>query len=189
MRSRDFYWMLSLIASLGFLTFLSFNFWDTLNSQEENSLPALSPLASPVLSSSGLDDIKEEELFLVSYPEEKLTDFRDLFHAAIPATQEIEEGQVVVFPEESREEVVFLPPPEYVPPQEETKEEPLPPSIHLQGVVVSDSRQAVIVEVGGKIQILTNEKNLSSNINLIEVEGEEVVLNYEGREIILTFEE
>jgi len=188
-RSRDFYWMLGLIASLGFLAFLSFNFWNTLNSQEANSLPALSPLASPVLSSSSLNEIKEEELFLASYPEEKLADFRDLFHSAIPATQEIEEGQVVVFPEESREEVVFLPPQEYTPPQEETKEEPLPPPIHLQGVVVSDSRQAVIVEVGGKIQILTNEKNLSSNIKLVKVEGKEVVLSYEGREITLTFEE
>ncbi|MDI3543520.1 MAG: hypothetical protein PWP57_1125 [Candidatus Atribacteria bacterium] len=188
MRSRDFYWMLALIASLGFLVFLSFNFWNTLNSEEENSLPVLSPLASPVASSSSLDDIKEEELFLVSYPEEKLADFRDLFHSAIPIAQEIEEEQVAAFPEELREEVVFLPP-ESTPPQEqvEVKEE-LPPPVHLQGVVVSGSRQAVIVEVGGKIQILTNEKNLSSNIKLVKVEGKEVVLNYEGREITLTFE-
>jgi type II secretory pathway component PulC len=142
-----------------------------------------------VSSFSSLDDIKEEELFLVSYPEEKLADFRDLFRSAIPIAQEIEEEQVVAFPEELREEVVFLPLPEYAPSPEETKEDPPPPPIHLQGVVVSDSRQAVIVKVGEKIQILTNEKDLSSDINFIEVEGKEVVLNYEGREITLAFEE
>ncbi len=53
---------------------------------------------------------------------------------------------------------------------------------------MSDSRQAVIVEVGGKIQILTNEKTSSSNIKLIKVEDREVVLNYEGRDITLTLE-
>ena len=83
--------------------------------------------------------------------------------------------------------MVYVPPQEFVPPQEEVEEESLPP-VHLQGVVVSGSRQAVVVEVGGKIQILTNEKNLSSSIKLVKVEGKEVVLNYEGREITLTFE-
>ena len=187
MRSRDFYWVLVLIVSLGFLAFLYFNFWKTLNSLEESSLLALSPVSSPIASSSNLEEIKEEELFLASYPEEKLADFRDLFRPAIPIAEEIKEEVVAVFPEEYGEEVVYVPPQEFVPPQEEVEEESLPP-VHLQGVVVSGSRQAVVVEVGGKIQILTNEKNLSSSIKLVKVEGKEVVLNYEGREITLTFD-
>ncbi len=187
MRSRDFYWVLVLVASLGFLAFLGFSFWKTLNSQGGDSgFLALSPVSSPVASSSDLEEIKEEELFLASYPEEKLADFRDLFRPVIPIAEEIE-GVVAVLPEEYGEEVVYVSSQEFVPPQEEVEEESLPP-VHLQGVVVSDSRQAVIVEVGGKIQILTNEKNLSSDIKLVKVEGNEVVLNYEGREITLTFE-
>jgi len=186
-RSRDFYWMLILIASLGFLSFLGFNFWKTLNSREENALFALTPVSSPVISSSSLEEVKEEELFLVSYPEEELTDFRDLFHSAVPATQEVEKEVVAVLPEKSGEEVVYLPSQEIASPQEEAEEESLPP-VHLQGVVVSGSRQAVIVEVEGKIQILTNEKNLSSDVKLVKVEDKEVILNYEGREITLTLE-
>ena len=186
MRSRDFYWMLILIASLGFLSFLGFNFWKTLNSREENALFALTPVSSPVISSSSLEEVKEEELFLVSYPEEELTDFRDLFHSAVPATQEVEKEVVAVLPEKSGEEVVYLPSQEIAPPQEEAEEEP--PPLHLQGVVVSGSRQAVIVEVEGKIQVLTNEKNLSSDVKLVKVEDKEVILNYEGREITLTLE-
>ncbi|HQE25167.1 MAG TPA: hypothetical protein PKZ70_04005 [Candidatus Atribacteria bacterium] len=186
MRSRDFYCTLLLVVSLGFLAFLSFNFGKALSFQEESSSLAL-PVSPSSTSSPGLEEIEEQGLFLVSYPEGDLVSFRDLFHPAIPIAEEIEEGMVAVFPEEYGEEVVYVPPQEFVSPQEEVEEESLPP-VHLQGVVVSDSRQAVIVEVGGKIQILTNEKNLSSNIKLVKVEGKEVVLNYEGREITLTFE-
>ena len=186
MRSQDFYWTLLLVASLVFLAFLSFNFGKVLSFQEESSSLAL-PVSPSSTSSPGLEEIEEQGLFLVSYPEGDLVSFRDLFHLAIPIAEEIEEGMVAVFPEEYGEEVVYVPPQEFVSPQEEVEEESLPP-VHLQGVVVSDSRQAVIVEVGGKIQILTNEKNLSSNIKLVKVEGKEVVLNYEGREITLTFE-
>ena len=186
MRSRDFYWMLILIASLGFLAFLGFNFWKTLNSREESSLFALTPVSSPVISPASLEEVKEEELFLVSYPEEELTGFRDLFHSAVPATQEVGKEVVAVLPEKSGEEVVYLPSQEIAPPQEEAEEEP--PPLHLQGVVVSGSRQAVIVEVEGKIQVLTNEKNLSSDVKLVKVEDKEVILNHEGREITLTFD-
>ncbi|HPZ81743.1 MAG TPA: hypothetical protein PK844_03385 [Candidatus Atribacteria bacterium] len=187
MRSQDFYWTLLLVASLVFLAFLSFNFGKVLSFQEESSSLAL-PVSPSSTSSPGLEEIEEQGLFLVSYPEGDLVSFRDLFHPAIPIAEEIEEGMVAVLPEEYGEEVVYVPPQEFVSPQEEEVEEEYLPPVHLQGVVVSDSRQAVIVEVGGKIQILTNEKNLSSNIKLVKVEGKEVVLNYEGREITLTFE-
>jgi len=147
----------------------------------------LSPVSSSFALSSNLEEAKEEELFLTTYSEEELVDFRDLFRSMIPIVEEIKEEVVVVLPEEYGEEAVYAPPQEFVLPQEEVKDKFLPP-VHLQGIVVSDSRQAVIVEVGGKIQILTNEKTSSSNIKLIKVEDREVVLNYEGREITLTLE-
>ncbi|MDK2897329.1 MAG: hypothetical protein PWP04_1449 [Candidatus Atribacteria bacterium] len=184
MRSRDFYWVLALIASVGFLAFLGFQLWQKLNFQEESNLLALSPAPSPVTSSSSLEEIKEEELFLASYPEQELSNFRNLFRPVAPVAEE----QLVISTEGYEEEATFLPPQEVVLSPAVVEEEPLPP-IRLQGVVVSGARQAVIVEVGGKIQILTNEKNSSSKIKLIKTEGEEVVLSYEGREIRLTLEE
>lgn len=177
----------ALTVSLGFLIFLNFRFWKILNSQQRSSLPVLSPVSSSFALSSNLEEAKEEELFLTTYSEEELVDFRDLFRSMIPIVEEIKEEVVVVLPEEYGEEAVYASPQEFVSPQEEVKDKFLPP-VHLQGIVVSDSRQAVIVEVGGKIQILTNEKTSSSNIKLIKVEDGEVVLNYEGREITLTFE-
>lgn len=186
MRSRDFYWMLVLVASLGFLAFLGFNFWKTLSSGEESDLFALTPVSSPVASFPSLEEIKEEELFLASYPEGELANFRNLFQSAIAVPWEVEKETVAVLPEESEKEVVYIPSQEVTPAQEEVEEE-IPP-LHLQGVVVSGPRQAVIVEVEGKIQILTNEKNLSSDIKLVKVKDKEVVINYEGREVTLTFE-
>ena len=57
----------------------------------------------------------------------------------------------------------------------------------MKGVVLSDNKQAIILNVDGKIEILTSQKPLQSGIELIKVSKEEAVLAYKGREIILKF--
>ena len=68
----------------------------------------------------------------------------------------------------------------------EKKEEPLP-DIAMKGVVLSDNKQAIILNVDGKIEILTSQKPLQSGIELVKVSKEEAVLAYKGREIVLKF--
>jgi type II secretory pathway component PulC len=68
----------------------------------------------------------------------------------------------------------------------EKKEESLP-DITMKGVVLSDNKQAIILDVNGKIQILTSQKPLPSGIKLVRVSKEEAILAYKGREITLKF--
>ena len=143
----------ALTVSLGFLIFLNFRFWKILNSQQRSSLPVLSPVSSSFALSSNLEEAKEEELFLTTYSEEELVDFRDLFRSMIPIVEEIKEEVVVVLPEEYGEEAVYAPPQEFVSPQEEVKISFLPVHCRIWCLIPA----GVIVERGVKFRFLTNE--------------------------------
>ena len=117
---------------------------------------------------------KEQEVFLAPLSEEEILSLRNVFSFAYPPVPEGPEEVVPVF-EESSERLQIVP--------EET-----PPSIALKGVVLSPTKQVVVVEVNGEIFFLTPEKPLSGELRLVKVDRKQVVLTYQGREFTFPLE-
>jgi len=115
---------------------------------------------------------KEQEVFLTPLSEEEITGLRDIFSfASPPIPEELEEATPILGG--SSEELV----------PEET-----PPSITLKGVVLSPTKQVVVVEMNGEIFFLTPEKPLSGELRLVKVDRKQVVLTYQGREFTFPLE-
>lgn len=115
---------------------------------------------------------EEQEVFLAPLSEEEITGLRDIFSFASPPIPEgLEEATPILG--ESSEELV----------PEETL-----PSITLKGVVLSPTKQVVVVGVNGEIFFLTPEKPLSGELRLVKVDKGQVVLTYQGRELVFPLE-
>jgi type II secretory pathway component PulC len=117
---------------------------------------------------------KEQEVFLAPLNEEEIAGLRDVFSFAYPQAPE-GPGETIPVSEGSPEELLATP--------EET-----PPSITLKGVVLSPTKQVVVVEVNGEIFFLTPEKPLSGELQLVKVDRKQVVLTYQGREFTFPLE-
>jgi hypothetical protein len=137
--------------------------------------------------------IDNNEIFLVAYQNESISGMRNIFRPCMvlaEAQSDISDSTIppaiggseeVVAVQESKAQ--------YTPTKTvaaEKKEESLP-DITMKGVVLSDNKQAIILDVEGKIQILTSQKPLPSGIELVRVSKEEAILAYKGREITLKF--
>jgi|GEM_PF-1386606 len=61
------------------------------------------------------------------------------------------------------------------------------PKLLVRGIVWSDNREAIILDVDGQTQILTSERPLSSGVSLVKVDPNEVVVAYQNQEMTLTF--
>ncbi|WP_438315117.1 hypothetical protein ACP6EK_08100 [Candidatus Caldatribacterium sp. SIUC1] len=116
---------------------------------------------------------KEQEVFLAPLSEEEILSLRDVFSFACSPAPEGPGETAPVFEESEEHQII----------PEET-----PPSITLKGVVLSPTKQVVVVEVNGEIFFLTPEKPLSGELRLVKVDKGQVVLAYQGREFTFPLE-
>lgn len=174
MREKENYFILLLVVGISALAFLSYDVMVRI-AEQKPAEPLFSPLAPRSTASLPLpQNEKEEDFFLPPYKDEELHSFRDVFFAStgVPSQQ----GEVVVAMEEGGESPNAEIPQEEIQPQEEL------PQITLKGMVTSAQGVAIVVDVDGKISILTSQKPLQEGIKLVKVEGKQVVLEYQGRE-------
>ena len=181
MKERENYFVLFLAIGIGILAFLSYDIVARMTeSKGKYSKPVFSPLvARPRMTPSAPQIEPEQNFFLTAYTEKELQSFRNIFSASIevPAEEELlvtaeQPGSTVEAgtPEETGETGE-------TPPQEEI------PQVTVKGMVTSPQGRAVIVEIDGKILILTSQKPLQGGVKLIKVEGKQVILEYQGREL------
>ena len=118
------------------------------------------------------------KFFLVAYQNESISGMRNIFRPRVvlaEAKSEVEDASVPLAI--GGEEVLIAEKDQtgYSPSKDtkktEPEEEPLP-NISMKGVVLSDNKQAVILDVGGKLQILTSQQPLTSGIKLVKVSKE-----------------
>lgn len=182
MKEKESYFVLFLAIGIGILAFLSYDPVIRITERKESSesffapLPPRSRVEIPLSSEEN-----KERLFLPSYADEELRSFRDIFTASMSFPQEVE---MVAAVEEldgfsgadiSAEGI-----------QGEAPLSQEPPPIILKGMVTSLQGKAVIVDVDGRIVILTSQKPLQEGVKLVKVEGKEVTLEYQGREIVFS---
>ena len=174
MREKENYFILLLAIGISALAFLSYDVMLRITEQKPAE-PLFSPL--PPRSTANLSsprNEREESFFLPPYKDEELQSFRDIFFASTGVSPQQEEVTVAL--EEEGESPNAEIPQEEIRPQEEL------PQIALKGMVTSAQGVAIVVEVNGKISILTSQKPLQEGIKLVKVEGKQVILEHQGRE-------
>ncbi|NLJ39371.1 MAG: hypothetical protein GX432_11495 [Candidatus Atribacteria bacterium] len=194
MKTIEKYLQIGFVAILAFCIYLGLNVYDRTFAPGTDIEP-IPAFTRP--ESNGLQfeppKIDNNEIFLVAYQNESISGMRNIFRprlvlaearsgkddSSIPLA--IGGGDEIVT---VRESTTQNPQPKNV--VAEKKEEPLP-DIVMKGVVLSDNKQAIILSVDGKIEILTSQKPLQSGFELVKVSKEEAVLAYKGREITLKF--
>lgn len=194
MKTIEKYLQFGFVAILAFCIYLGMNVYDRTFAPGTDIQP-IPAFTRPETNGLKFEPAKidNNEIFLVAYQNESITGMRNIFRprlvlaeaqnniddSTISAT--VGSGEEVVEVQESKAQ--YAPSTNIV---TEKKEESLP-DITMKGVVLSDNKQAIILDVDGKIQILTSQKPLPSGIELVKVSKEEAVLAYKGREITLKF--
>ncbi len=187
MKNLEKYLLLGLIGLLGFIIYLGMNVYDR-SLAPATDIEQLPTVTRP--ESTGLqyetEKIDNRDIFLVAYQNDHISQMRNLFKSRVVLAQaqnnpKAEEEKVITVEKPNITAAISTQKAE-----NEKKEEPFP-TITMKGVVLSDNRQALILDVDGKIQILTSQKPLPSGIQLVRVSKEEAVLAYKGREITLKF--
>ena len=194
MKSIEKYLQYGFIAILAFCIYLGMNIYDRTFTPGTDIQPIPAFIRPKV---NGLQyeppKIDKSEIFLVTYKDESISGMRNIFQPrfVLAEAQGGIDDVIIPFAIGGGDEIVEVqeskaqnPPAKNV--VAEKKEEPLP-DITMKGVVLSDNKQAIILNVDGKIEILTSQKPLQSGIELIKVSKEEAILAYKGREIILKF--
>ena len=187
MKSLEKYLQLGLLAIFGFLVFLGMGVYDSTftTGTEIEPLPSISRHETTGLQYE-TEKIEDKDIFLVAYQNDSISQMRNLFKSRVVI------AHAQSNPKAGEEKVITVEKPNITAAistqkaENEKKEEPLP-TITMKGVVISDNKQALILDVDGKIQILTSQKPLPSGIQLVKVSKEEAVLAYKGREITLKF--
>ncbi|HSV31419.1 MAG TPA: hypothetical protein VLH40_05275 [Atribacteraceae bacterium] len=195
MRSREFPFVIVLAVALGLLIYLNLGIAGRvlLPVPETKIIPTL-PVRTPqpLLDLPLVSELPPEEITPRFYPETKLLAYRNLFLMTAPFTRPAEEAFIpepaLLAPVPEIPTEVDLPPERIYIPEIEIVEV-LPPEFTLRGIVLSEERQAVVLEIDGVINILTTEQPLSMGVKLVKVEANSVVLEYRGREYQLTLDE
>ncbi|MCX7667933.1 MAG: hypothetical protein N2Z84_03275 [Atribacterota bacterium] len=182
MKEKESYAILLLGIGISAMVFLSYNLMGKVL-QGSSSEPVFSPIvAVPRSSSSPTQSESVQNFFLPAYSDQQLRSFRNIFLAEGGVSPEEELIVAVEEPGSSGEEET-----------PEIQLEPLPeeesPQIAVKGMVASPQGRAVIVEVDGKIYILTSQKPLQDKVKLVKVDGKQVILEYQGRELTFSLAE
>jgi hypothetical protein len=194
MKTIEKYLQFGFIAILAFCIYLGMNVYDRTFAPGTDIQP-IPAFARP--EATGLQyeppKIDNNEIFLVAYLNESILGMRNIFRPRMVLAEAQSDISDSIIPPAigGSEEVVAVQESkaQYTPTKTvaaEKKEESLP-DITMKGVVLSDNKQAIILDVDGKIQILTSQKPLPSGIELVRVSKEEAILAYKGREITLKF--
>ena len=179
MKRADTAFVFLLVLSLAFLTFLSIRVFENIAPSSFASTPQEQSLRFPTPRQSNERGgvLPKEEVFLAPLEEEDIVKLRNVFAFAKPLSVSV--AQATPPPKERRESQEAAP---------KEVQEKAPPSINLKGVVVSSTKQVVVVEVDSKIHFLTPQKPLSEKLKLVKVDKKEVVVAYEGREFTFSLE-
>ncbi|MGQ9622605.1 MAG: hypothetical protein ACUVTO_04075 [Candidatus Caldatribacteriaceae bacterium] len=178
MRRADTALIFLLVLSLAFLAFLSIKVFENIapssfaSTSQEQGLRFPTPRQGN--EHSGV--VSKEDVFLTPLGEEDIVKLRNVFAFAKPPSVPVAQASP---PPKERSESQEVAPKEV--------QEPLP-LISLKGVVVSSTKQVVVVEADGKIHFLTPQKPLSGKLKLVKVDKKEVVVAYEGREFTFLLE-
>lgn len=182
MKEKENYAILLLAIGIGVMAFLSYDVMGKIlqkpPSEHIFSPTVVTPKPSPSLSQNE----PAENFFLPAYSNQELRSFRNIFlvEGGIPSEEEL--IVAVEEPEPSMEEET-----------PEIQLEPLPeeefPPVTVKGIVTSPQGKAVIVDIDGKIYILTSQKPLQDGVKLIKVEERQVTLEYQGRELTFSLAE
>ena len=194
MKTVEKYLQLGLAVILGFCFYLGASIYDRTFALG-NDIEQIPAFTKPETNELKYEQpkIDNNEIFLVAYKNESISMMRNIFRPHVvlaEAKNEIENASIPLAM--GGEEVIIAENNQtgYSPSKNtkktEPEEEPLP-KISMKGVVLSDNKQAVILDLDGKIQILTSQQPLTSGIKLVKVSKEEAIVAYKGREITLKF--
>ncbi len=194
MKTVEKYLQLGLAVILGFCFYLGASIYDRTFALG-NDIEQIPAFTKPETNELKYEQpkIDNNEIFLVAYKNESISMMRNIFRPHVvlaEAKNEIENASIPLAM--GGEEVIIAENNQtgYSPSKNtkktEPEEEPLP-KISMKGVVLSDNKQAVILDLDGKIQILTSQQPLTSGIKLVKVSKEETIVEYQGREIKLKF--
>ncbi len=183
MKERENSLIIALVGVIGFLAFLSYEVGGRLATPSPSPQYPFSPgTKNQVVSTLPSPEEPPANFFLPWYEEEELSAFRDIFAASPLPGNGGEYETVIEGEQETGEEIEAELSQEGV---SEVEEEPLP-SITIRGMVTSGGEQAFIVEVEGRIFILTSKKPLQDKLRLVKVGEGQMILEYEGREFVFS---
>ncbi len=185
MRSGEFPLEIALAVALGVVMFFSIGIAETVVTPEPVYEHTPVPARTEGLQVSIEPESPPEGVTPSVYLESDLLATRNLFRASVNIDPVVIEEETVV--------TAFVPPDPVEPsPPEPSPEQPPPepePELNVQGLVMSENRQAVVLNVDGHVHILTSDRHLPSGPNLVKVEDNMLLVEYDGREYSLPFEE
>ena len=196
MKNLEKYLQLGFLAIMGFLIYLGMGVYDrsVAPGTDVEPIPSFTRTESTGLQFEP-QKIDNKGIFLIDYENESISQTRNIFKSRIILAEAGENAKDLTDTSgaKSKEEKVVTvskPEPPVAPSSEKEKkaeqEEPLP-TVAMKGVVFSENRQALILDVDGKIQILTSDKPLPSGFSLVRITKNQAILAYKGREIKLNF--
>jgi len=191
MKNLEKYLLLGLVGLLGFIIYLGMNVYDRslVPGTDIEQLPTVTRPESTGLQYE-TEKIENRDIFLVAYQNDSISRIRNLFKSRIFQVQKeknAQGGTSIAQPTEEKVITVEKPKTSVIPQSKEAeKEEPLP-NVTMKGIVLSENKQALILDIEGKIQILTSDKPLPSGFSLVRITKNEAILSYKGREITLKF--
>lgn len=198
MRSREFPFEIAIAVLLGIIVYLNLGVAERVLVP----VPELETMPAPVVRvPQPLADLTlepepvPEGLTPRFYPEGELMAYRNLFVVTDPfLTRPAEEPY---FPElvaevpvvEAPVEVEITPPEAPVFAPEIEVVETRPPALALQGIVLSEEGQAIILKIDNRIEIVSTQQPLPDGMKIVKLDQKSVVLDYFGREYQLALDD